>query len=121
MNLATLPCVLTDQEKADRAMELAVLVRKLDEEETAAKAAAAAARDSVKEMEAEVRRLARIVREGKEERQVETVSTRDLDEKLFITIRKDTGERIFQRALTQEELQIPLHLVSEDDPGEVYR
>lgn len=115
MNLEMLPCVLTTEERAARAQELATHVRKLDEEETAAKSAASAARDTIKEMEAELRRLARIVREGREEREVEIRSYRDLDEKLFLTIRLDTGERIRQRALSMEELQIPLHLVDDGD------
>ena len=116
-----LPCVLTADEAASRAQELATLVRKIEEEESAAKAAAAAARDSLKEMDSDLRRLARVVREGREDRQVEVRASRNLTTGTFEVVRLDTGVVIRTRPLTPEELQIPLHLVSDEDAGEVYR
>jgi len=115
MPTETLSCTLTPAESAARAFELAVLVRKIEDEETAAKAAAAAARDSMKELDADLRRLARVVREGKEDRQVEVRVTRNPTDATVETVRVDTGEIVRSRAMTPEERQIPLHLVTGDD------
>lgn len=114
MSTELFACPLTDDEAQARAYELACLVRKMDEEETAAKGAAAAARDTMKEMDAELRRLARIVREQKEDREVEVIVRQNTAEASIETVRTDTGAVVRSRPMTAEERQIPLYLVPEE-------
>jgi CRISPR/Cas system-associated endonuclease Cas1 len=109
-----LPVKLTDDETLVRADELAKQIRTLDDEEKAAKDAASLAKDRIKTMESNISRLARIVRERKEDRPVEVREARNDPARTIETIRCDTDEVVRYRAMYERELVRPLFPVEDD-------
>lgn len=96
---------LTTAERLERADELARANDALNAylEESREVKAELAARE--RQLEAEVGRLTRIVRDAKEDRRVPTVVLVAFDSGLLHVVRQDTGEVLRSRALTGEERQ----------------
>lgn len=96
---------LTTSERLERADELARANDALNAylEESREVKAELAARE--RQLEAEVGRLTRIVRDAKEDRRVPTVVLVAFDDGLLHVVRQDTGEVLRSRALTGEERQ----------------
>lgn len=100
-----LPVVLTDEERADRAMTLARTISDVNEREAEAKQVAKASKDEVDRLRREVNWLSSIVVSGTEGREVECHWARDDERSLMILIRVDTGEKVDSRAMTDRERQ----------------
>ncbi len=110
-SIEVLPCNLTEKELLEKGSELAKIIRQMEEEKAAAAASAASSRETLKELEGELRRVARIVREAREDRDVEVITRRDLSSLTVISYRADTMETLRERPMTLEERQIPLAFV----------
>ena len=103
-----LPVVLTEDELAVRSQELAKAVGDLEETDEARKASASFHGAEVKAARAVVARLSKVVRERREYRDVEVKDVFDYAEKRVDTVRLDTGERVWTRAMTEDERQVPM-------------
>lgn len=104
----SLPVKLTPEELAVRADELAVKVRELEEHETAKKEAARQMKDEQDRIEFAVSRLARIVRERSEDRDVDCEWQRNDARRTMDLVREDTGAVVEYRQMTTQELNLPL-------------
>lgn len=107
-----LPVQLTKPELDVRAQELASAEGVLDEAETRLDRWTEAAKETKKGIENEisdarddVRRLALIVREGREKRDVQVVDESDFEAAVVRTVRVDTGAIVATRGMTPEERQ----------------
>lgn len=116
-----LPCVLTSEEVAQRAQELARAEIYRGQVESDFAAAAEDWKAQKKLWDSKVMtasdaclRLGRVVKTGEEEREVECST--EVKGGQFLIVRVDTGEIVIQRPATQEELQQSLPL--EPDPAE---
>lgn len=96
-------CELTSAELHNRSREAADLMAERDRTEAEYKAAATIGRTEVAGMDVNLRRLARIVRDGVEARPVEC-EARIVGGNVEV-VRLDTGEVIETRAMTAEERQ----------------
>lgn len=110
-----LPVKLSEQDLALRSQELASSESVLGDAETRLDAFVEAAKGTKKEIETEivearamVRRLARVVRERREERDVPIMEDADFEKGAMNTYRTDTNEVVATRGLTHEERQSSL-------------
>ena len=101
---------LTNDERAEIAFELAGEQGRLDvarrEKDEATKMHAA----TIKDHEGRIAKLATIVNQGWDYRQVEVEEREDWEGKRVFQVRTDTGAEIFERPMTEEERQKPLPL-----------
>lgn len=100
-----LPCRLTEAELIDRGQSLAATREQYRDVQQAAKDAAKEFRDRLATIEAELDRLAEIVRERHEPRPVRCELRPDYQRGVVDTVRLDTGEVASSRALTEAERQ----------------
>ena len=103
MNTQSLPVRLTTDELLLRSDELAKTIREAADVEAAMKSAQAASKSKLGKLEADVARLARIVREKVEDRAVEVTEIRNWDSLTMDTLRLDTGEIVGSRAMSYSE------------------
>jgi len=101
-----LPCTLTIDEIAAHAAELAIKVRDHDVIEEEKKSANSTFKARLDGLETEMRRLARLVREKKESRDVECMWVADFDAGRVDLVRQDNGEIVDTRAMTPEDRQV---------------
>lgn len=99
----SLECVLTDEEIAKTAREMAELEREIEQVEEAKKSEASRYSERLKGLRARSRLLARGVREGKIWRDVEV--RKEIHNLLEVTVRLDTGKTIHTRPLSAAERQ----------------
>jgi len=102
----TLPVLLTDRELLDRGEALALERFARNHCDADRKAAAAGFKEQLEVFEAEIDRLAGIVREKAEPRPVECKNVRDLDRGVIEVTRLDTGEIVESRVMTEQERQV---------------
>jgi hypothetical protein len=111
----TLTCELTSSELEQRGAELARCTFDWEEAEEQKKGVTKTLGDVIKNHEVNMKRLARIVRSGKEEREVEVEWKPFISSETMRQIRLDTGEEISSRPMTKEEKELyrqrPLPLV----------
>jgi hypothetical protein len=98
-----LPCILTQAERAERGAALGREAELLEATEEEKKESAASFKKKIDGHKAEVMRLARIVRTGKESREVPCGWKLDLLAESVHLIRLDTGEVVRSRPMTPEE------------------
>lgn len=110
-----LKVTLTPEEIADRADRAAQMLADHDSKEEEQKAAAKHAKGVLDSMSAEIRRLSNEVRTKSTYKGVECERIYDLVAKQIREIRKDTGEVIFERPMTESELQSELDFDKKDD------
>lgn len=107
----TLAVALTDHELLERGDQLARAHQAVLDAKAEQKAAAERAKDTLNELEGAVRRLARVVREKTEPRDVECRIVHDYAAHSVQVVRTDTGEVVASRAMSEHERQIglPMH------------
>lgn len=99
----TLPVALTPAEIQARGKELAQTMVSAYHLEEELAAHAAEIKGRLKSMAGDARRLARVIASGTEERSVECEVFKRLESRAYQVVRKDTGEIVFERELTEEE------------------
>ena len=104
----TLPCVLTDDELLARGDALARQHAAIKDEEAAQAGEKKRMKEALDELTGEQARLARIVRDKAEPRDVECRIVHDYATQAVQVVRTDTGEVIESRAMTDRERQIGL-------------
>lgn len=106
-----LMCRLTRQEHLDRGQSLASTIHAIGDEERRQKEAKERMKEAMTGLEEEAGRLARIVQEGQEERQVRVRFEFDYDKGRVTVIREDTGEEVESRSMNDTERQMTLPAV----------
>jgi vacuolar-type H+-ATPase subunit B/Vma2 len=104
-----LPCALTDSEHKTVSRQLAETVAELRKHQSDSAIEKKAMSEREKHLETEIDRLGGVVFSGQEYRNVEVSATLDWDHMMIVTLRRDTGETIEQRAMTLEERQMSMH------------
>ena len=108
MNTETLPVVLTDIELLDLGQKLAEKHREGRMEEDDQKEAKSAMKERLEGIENEINRLAGLIRERREYRQVEVHEVKDFSRSMVDTLRDDTGELVRTRPMTSEDRTVSL-------------
>lgn len=103
-----LPCALAEYEVTERGRLLSARVKELEDLQEEKKQVNAKLKDQIDSTTKEVKRLATIVKNGVENRVVTVLHRLDEKEKAVESIRMDTGEVIYVRPATPQELQIRL-------------
>lgn len=108
----SLPVRLSEDDVALRAQELATAEKVLTDSENRLESFVESAKGTKKKLETEidtaryaVGRLAEVVRERRELREVPIVEDSDFEKGAVNTVRTDTGEIVSTRGMTQEERQ----------------
>lgn len=109
-----LPVKLTETEIKERGRKLAHLYEEIEIAEIGKAAAARASKDRIETLQAEAGAIARVIRSGQEDREVQVQEEKDYSEGVCRMKRLDTGEVVETRAMTPQELQRPLPI----DEGE---
>jgi hypothetical protein len=99
-----LPVILTREEREAKALELSKSVKKLTDLKNLNKEAKKEMKESEDLLEAKVKTLARIHRDGKEDRAVEVIEHADIGRCLWVTTREDTGEQVRTRPMSSHDL-----------------
>jgi len=99
----SLKCLLTDEEKQAKAGELAMATTSLEEKEDEKAEVSASFNAAIKELKARCGRVATVVTNGYEYREVECEIEHDYKDGTITTIRRDTMEVVGQRSMTTEE------------------
>lgn len=105
-----LSCHLTREEVEQRADESARLVERRDHFEAELKSAQKSGKAQLSEMDAELRRVSTEVRDKATVRLVDCDRVQDWDAGTVTEVRRDTGEVISSRKMTDEEKQRELDL-----------
>jgi hypothetical protein len=108
--MAPLFCRLTNDELRDLGQQLAAQVQACVEEETRQGQQRKRMKEALEELEIERDRLAALVADGVEKRDVECVVQADFVLNRAYTLRMDTGEVIDERDLRADERQIGLDI-----------
>lgn len=98
-----LPCDLTSFELRERATKMANVVNEIEQLELKKKVATDTAKREIDALVVSVSQLARQVRTGKEDREVEVEEVHDEIRFAVETFRTDTGEVVRSRPMTDEE------------------
>jgi uncharacterized membrane-anchored protein len=107
-----LPVELSEQELLIKGNELAVLNEELSTTESQKKVANQGFKEVLDRTQEQIDRLAKIVREKKEYREVEVVDRKNMDRMTMDTIRLDTGEVVSYRELQGHERNLGLFPVA---------
>jgi hypothetical protein len=99
----TVTCILTPAEMVARGAELSRSVFDWEAAEEEKKRVTKEIGDRIKELEANMKRLSRVVKSGKEEREVEVKWIAAIESETMRLIRCDTGEELTSRPMTKEE------------------
>lgn len=103
-----LPVLLSESELAARSAELARKVREAKEVEDEKKTSMSEFKAKAEGIDMKVRELAEIVDTKQEDRAVECIVNPDYAAGTMVTVRRDTGEVVQSRPMTQDERQIHL-------------
>lgn len=114
----TLPVLLTDRELLDRGESLALERFARNHCDAQRKAAAAGFKEQLEVFEAEIDRLAGIVREKAEPRPVECRNVRDVARGVVEVMRIDTAEIVESRVMTDLERQTRIFEPDEQEPAQ---
>jgi len=98
-----LPVELTEEEIRQHGKDLAQRMVQIIQTEEELAAHSADVRGRLKEATAGVRRLARIISSGTDQRSVACSVYRRLEDRMHVVVRNDTDEVVFERGLTEEE------------------
>lgn len=99
---------LRQDEKHRKAIEMAAEQRELELAEAAKDEATKMHNATIKTHESRVSELAPVVNQGWEFRDVEIDEMADWPGKRIVQVRRDTGEMVFERPMTETERQPPL-------------
>ena len=103
-----LPVKLTQEERSQRGVALAMLAQELSTAREERKSLVAQAKAKEQEIIARMDGLAAVVREGTEIREVWCYGTADLRNGRITFFREDTGEKVGDRAIKAEERQMSI-------------
>lgn len=106
--LRKLPCILTPEELQARGQSLASCRMEIDRLTAEAKSLAAEYKDQLKGLGQESKRLAKVVKDRQETREVRCEAVLDFKDGRFCVARLDTGEVLEGRPLTDGERQMAL-------------
>lgn len=115
----TLPVRLTERELLDRGESLALERFARNHCDAQRKAAAAGFKEQLEVFEAEIDRLAGIVREKAEPRPVACRNVRDMNRGVIEVVRTDTGEIVESRVMTEMERQTRMFDPENDEPESI--
>lgn len=101
-----LKCDLTKDEVNSRAEQVSILIGERDQMETKRKTVDGAAKEEIKSCDGDIGQLARQVRERAEYRDVECLW--ENDGLTMALVRKDVGEIVWERPLTDSERQVKM-------------
>jgi len=104
----SLLCRLSNDDLRKYGQDLAIAVQQCTDEEINQGIRRKLMKETLEHLEEERDRLAKLVADGVEKRQVECIVQADFISNKAFTMRMDTGEVIDERALKPEEQQIPL-------------
>ena len=104
----SLLCRLSNDDLRQYGQDLAIAVQQCTDEEIRQGVTRKIMKETLEHLEEERDRLAKLVADGVEKRQVECIVQADFISNKAFTMRMDTGEVIDERALKPEEQQIPL-------------
>ena len=107
-NTQSLPVRLTESELLTKGAELSAMVKARAYEEEERKSVVATYKARITDLDAQIQKLAQVVRDKRELRPVDVVEQPDHDAMMMRTIRLDTGEVVSSRALEGAERQRPL-------------
>lgn len=116
MNTQSLPVRLTTDELLMRSDELAKTIRERDDAERTMKSAMSTAKTRIATLEADVSRLAEVVRERQEYRPVEVTEVKNWHRLTMDTVRIDTGELVGSRSMSAYERNEALPFAADDAP-----
>lgn len=103
-----LPCRLTRDEQLERGHQLAGTLDEIRTEDSRQEMLKKEMKSATASLEARRDKLAAIVRNGEEYREVPVEDVADYGKGRFMRYRQDTGEIVTERALTDEERQLEL-------------
>ena len=106
----TLPCPLSEKEKAEAADQLATAIQSAESLELERKAAMGDFRSRLEALKERIHNLTRQVKEGVESRSVKCELRLNYTKLTAILIRTDTKETVEERPLTDEEKQMKFDL-----------
>lgn len=115
----SLPVRLTDTELLIKAKELSAKVAELDAVEATKKSVAAECKVKYDTLNSDIHHLAKILRTGREDREIEVQEIRNDPARTIEVVRIDTGEVVESRPMTINELQKPLFPEKEEDEREL--
>jgi len=104
----SLLCRLSNDDLRQYGQDLAIAVQQCTDEEIRQGVTRKIMKETLEHLEEERDRLATLVADGCEKRQVECIVQADFISNKAYTMRMDTGEVIDERALKPEEQQLPL-------------
>lgn len=105
MRTMALPCRLTDHEVRERAHESAELLQEIDTDEESEAARRRLFKEQLEAKKTRLRDLMCAVRERTERRPVEVEYIASLHRSTMETMRRDTGEVVYSRPMTDAELR----------------
>lgn len=100
-----LKCILTEEEKRERAEKMALLVSQINDSEAQLKSVQTQIKSEIAKCEADMATCSEQYRSGYEMRRVECEEEHDFIERTVTLIRQDTGEIVKTRVMTPEERQ----------------
>lgn len=113
MKTEQLPCRLTDQERQERATKLAQSVQDAAKLEADLAGIRSKYKTEIERVEESIRDLSKVVSSGLEYRPIEVIEQKDAARRVMETIRQDTGEIVWTRPLSPNEMQEELHLATD--------
>lgn len=103
-----LPVKLREDELLERGHSLASVIQDITSEEARQVDVKAQMKARLSELEARRSQLAIVVSRREEQRDVTCDVFHDYDRVVVETVRRDTGEVVYSRAMTEDERQLPL-------------
>lgn len=110
----TLKCLLTEDESREMGGELAQRYSEITDLEDQKKAVTSDFKSRIDAASAEASRIARMISNGYEFREVECEVVQDYEMGEVLIVRLDTGETIERRRMTPEERQVSAFAETED-------
>ena len=109
---------LTNEQRTEMSDQIAQAVEEVAEGQNELKFVSTEIKARIQSSEAKLRELANKIRAGYEMKPVDCVQTMDYSNGSVIVHRRDTGERVSERAMTAEERQPELPIEEKKDEGD---
>lgn len=103
-----LPCDLTADELLEKGRSLAERHAEIADIRRQMKEKSSEFKEQISEIEGDISTLTKEIRSRAEHREVIVVEKFDFAEKRVAQVRKDTGEQVYSRPMSEDELQAPL-------------
>ncbi|NTW67218.1 MAG: hypothetical protein HGB21_13080 [Nitrospirae bacterium] len=116
-----LECQLTDAERIGHGTDMSTLTLEINELEEQKKSVMADYKARIDGKGADARRIAQILKQGYELREVDCEELRDYETRTVTVVRLDTGEMVSSRGMTIEEMQEAMGFAQDAEYEEVDR